>query len=156
MLDMSRVHTFGHRRQSKLSHCKYLTNARVAHLSGNKRDSMIHDDTRSSIDLTQHVSITDEENSLVHGIVTSDGLFDGTVITGSGDEIYIEPTGRYAPTVNRNIDVDDGTQHVDDRISHHTIAYRSSDVATPIRNQQPCRNEILRKNDPALDILSQG
>ncbi|XP_063987004.1 disintegrin and metalloproteinase domain-containing protein 10-like isoform X2 [Diachasmimorpha longicaudata] len=65
-------------------------------------------------------TLEDDENSKVQGIITEDGLFDGTVITTT-DEIYIEPVTRYTRLVRRNADV-----------SYHTIGYRVNDVALPM------------------------
>ncbi|XP_015116247.1 disintegrin and metalloproteinase domain-containing protein 10 isoform X2 [Diachasma alloeum] len=65
-------------------------------------------------------TLEDDENSKVQGIITENGLFDGTVITAA-DEIYIEPATRYARLVRRNADV-----------SYHTIGYRANDIATPV------------------------
>ncbi|XP_018900359.2 LOW QUALITY PROTEIN: uncharacterized protein Kul [Bemisia tabaci] len=38
--------------------------------------------------------VEDEEDTLVHGIITDEGLFDGTILTPS-EEYYIEPLSRY-------------------------------------------------------------
>lgn len=65
-----------------------------------------------------YVLFSEDENAVVQGVVTDDGLFDGTVVTGF-EEYYIEPTSRYLPG-------DEDTSP-----PYHTIAYRASDVMTP-------------------------
>lgn len=87
--------------------------------------------------------VSDDENSSVHGVVTEEGLFDGTIATAS-DEIYIEPTSRYAPLVCHRQDGED--KDTTDAVHHHTIAYRSVDVNVPRRDGYPCASELLREN----------
>lgn len=79
----------------------------------------------------------------MHGIVTAEGLFDGTISTAS-DEIYIEPASRYAPLVCHR--QDGGDKDTTDAMHHHTIAYRSVDVSAPLTNGYPCASELLREN----------
>ncbi|CAK9800445.1 Disintegrin and metalloproteinase domain-containing protein 10 [Anthophora quadrimaculata] len=88
-------------------------------------------------------TLEDDENSSVHGIVTEEGLFDGTIFTVS-DEIYIEPASRYAPLVCHRQDGED--KDTTDAVHHHTIAYRSTDVNAPPHNGYPCASELLREN----------
>ncbi|KZC07718.1 Disintegrin and metalloproteinase domain-containing protein 10 [Dufourea novaeangliae] len=92
------------------------------------------------------VVFSDDENSLVHGIVTEEGLFDGTIFTAS-DEIYIEPVSRYSPLVCHRQDGDE--TDTTDAVQHHTIAYRSVDVSIPPRNE--CASERFRET--TLDEL---
>ncbi|XP_053986021.1 disintegrin and metalloproteinase domain-containing protein 10-like [Hylaeus anthracinus] len=88
-------------------------------------------------------TLEDDENSSVHGIVTEEGLFDGTIFTAS-DEIYIEPASRYSPLVCHR---QDGERNdATDTVHHHTIAYRSVDVSVPRPNGYPCASEVLREN----------
>lgn len=87
--------------------------------------------------------LPDDENSSVYGMVTEEGLFDGTISTASG-EIYIEPTSRYAPPVCHR--QDGGDNDTTDAMHHHTIAYRSVDVNIPRRSGYPCASELLRGN----------
>lgn len=70
---------------------------------------------------------------MVQGIVTEEGLFDGTVVT-SFEEYYIEPTSRY-------LNKDDDTSP-----AYHSIAYRASDVLTP-RRSLPCASQHLHQGD---------
>lgn len=60
----------------------------------------------------------DDERANVRGIVTEDGLFDGTISTQL-EEFYIEPINRYKVA---NMDDDDEV---------HTIMYKISDVSRP-------------------------
>ncbi|XP_076249843.1 disintegrin and metalloproteinase domain-containing protein 10 [Calliopsis andreniformis] len=85
-------------------------------------------------------TLEDDENSSVHGVVTEEGLFDGTIFTAS-NEIYIEPASRYAPLVCHRQEED-----ATDPTNHHTIAYRSIDVNIPRHNEHPCASEVLREN----------
>uniref|UniRef100_A0A182MJ34 Uncharacterized protein n=1 Tax=Anopheles culicifacies TaxID=139723 RepID=A0A182MJ34_9DIPT len=57
---------------------------------------------------------TDDEHSHVHGVLTSDNLFDGTVVTNL-EQYYIEPAARYSPELERRHGV-------------HTVIYKLSDV----------------------------
>ncbi|XP_046611887.1 disintegrin and metalloproteinase domain-containing protein 10-like isoform X1 [Neodiprion virginianus] len=68
-------------------------------------------------------SIIGDDSASVQGVVTEDGLFDGTVSAGL-EEYYIEPSSRYSSP-------DD-----DSSPPYHTIAYRASDVTSPA---QPLR-----------------
>ncbi|XP_014488685.1 PREDICTED: disintegrin and metalloproteinase domain-containing protein 10 [Dinoponera quadriceps] len=63
-------------------------------------------------------TVLEDENAVVQGIVTKDGLFDGSVVTRF-EEYYIEPTNRY---LNKNEDTSP---------PYHSIAYRTSDVIIP-------------------------
>uniref|UniRef100_A0A8W7PQJ0 Uncharacterized protein n=1 Tax=Anopheles coluzzii TaxID=1518534 RepID=A0A8W7PQJ0_ANOCL len=56
----------------------------------------------------------DDEHSHVHGVLTSDNLFDGTVVTNL-EQYYIEPAARYSPELERRHGV-------------HTVIYKLSDV----------------------------
>uniref|UniRef100_A0A182W0C1 Uncharacterized protein n=1 Tax=Anopheles minimus TaxID=112268 RepID=A0A182W0C1_9DIPT len=55
-----------------------------------------------------------DEHSHVHGVLTSDNLFDGTVVTNL-EQYYIEPAARYSPELERRHGV-------------HTVIYKLSDV----------------------------
>ncbi|EFN83625.1 ADAM 10 [Harpegnathos saltator] len=60
----------------------------------------------------------EDESAVVQGVVTKEGLFDGSVMTRF-EEYYIEPTNRY---LNKNEDTSP---------LYHSIAYRTSDVIIP-------------------------
>lgn len=73
---------------------------------------------------------SDDERASVRGVVTSDGLFDGTISTVAED-YYVEPSSRYVQTVSP---------------WYHSIAYRSSDVAgPPVAGDGTCMSETLSK-----------
>nr|XP_040221275.2 uncharacterized protein LOC120948706 [Anopheles coluzzii]XP_040221276.2 uncharacterized protein LOC120948706 [Anopheles coluzzii]XP_049466918.1 uncharacterized protein LOC120948706 [Anopheles coluzzii] len=59
-------------------------------------------------------TVEDDEHSHVHGVLTSDNLFDGTVVTNL-EQYYIEPAARYSPELERRHGV-------------HTVIYKLSDV----------------------------
>lgn len=61
--------------------------------------------------------ISEDDTAMVEGIVTRDGLFDGTITTEL-EEYYIEPTSRYL------------SGNEDTSPIYHSIAYRVSDVST--------------------------
>lgn len=72
---------------------------------------------------------SEDESAVVQGVVTRDGLFDGSVVTRF-EEYYIEPTSRY---LNKNEDTSP---------PYHSIAYRTSDVTTP-PHPLPCASHQL-------------
>ncbi|CAK9794894.1 Disintegrin and metalloproteinase domain-containing protein 10 [Anthophora plagiata] len=78
-------------------------------------------------------TVMGDENAMVQGLVTEDGLFDGTVVTGF-EEYYIEPTNRYL------------NNEEDTSPPYHSIAYRASDVLTP-RRIVPCASHQLHQAD---------
>ncbi|XP_011303920.1 disintegrin and metalloproteinase domain-containing protein 10 isoform X2 [Fopius arisanus] len=90
-----------------------------------------------------------DDNARVHGIITKDGLFDGTVVTAA-DEIYIEPVTRYRRLVRRNADV-----------RYHTIAYRVNDIVMPVTGQMQrqyvtgglIENVSLNQTDRLIRVL---
>uniref|UniRef100_A0A2M4B8E9 ADAM10 endopeptidase n=2 Tax=Anopheles marajoara TaxID=58244 RepID=A0A2M4B8E9_9DIPT len=59
-------------------------------------------------------TVEGDESSHVHGVLTSDNLFDGTVVTNL-EQYYIEPAARYSPDLERRHGV-------------HTVIYKLSDV----------------------------
>lgn len=63
----------------------------------------------------------DDENSHVHGVLTSDNLFDGTITTNFED-FYIEPSQKYSNQLHRK--------------GVHTIIYKLSDVKMHFNNSQ--------------------
>jgi len=77
-------------------------------------------------------SVSDDDLAEVRGLVTEDGLFDGTISTRLED-FYIEPVSRY---VEQNSSAP----------NFHTIVYRSSDVSTP-HLTQPCASQLLYLNN---------
>ncbi|KZC05932.1 Disintegrin and metalloproteinase domain-containing protein 10, partial [Dufourea novaeangliae] len=78
-------------------------------------------------------TVLEDETATVQGIVTEDGLFDGSLVTGF-EEYYIEPTSRY---LNKDEDTSP---------TYHSITYRSSDVLTP-RRSLPCASHQLHRGE---------
>lgn len=82
----------------------------------------------------------DDENAIVHGVLTNDNLFDGTITTNV-DDYYIEPSHKYSQGLREK--------------GVHSIVYKSSDVKFLQHLQRPtlstanndhyCASERLRK-----------
>ncbi|VVC97713.1 unnamed protein product, partial [Leptidea sinapis] len=72
--------------------------------------------------------LEDDESSHVYGVITAEGLFDGTIWTAS-EEYYVEPLTRY------------NFEHP----SMHSVIYRRSDVEHPDdnRNASNCASHLL-------------
>ncbi|CAH0729239.1 unnamed protein product, partial [Brenthis ino] len=72
--------------------------------------------------------LEDDDSSHVYGVITADGLFDGTIWTPS-EEYYVEPLSRY--------DID--------HPSMHSVIYRRSDVDHPHTNSDTphCASHLL-------------
>ncbi|XP_068631051.1 uncharacterized protein [Battus philenor] len=72
--------------------------------------------------------LEDDENSHVYGVITADGLFDGTIWT-TNEEYYVEPLSRY------------DVEHP----SMHSVIYRRSDVEHPQKDgeSQHCASHLL-------------
>lgn len=73
----------------------------------------------------------DDENASVSGVVTADGLFDGSVSTAT-DDYYIEPVSRYF------------TPDTDTSPHFHSIVYRTSDVLDPGVGA-PCASQLFHE-----------
>ncbi|XP_012062866.1 PREDICTED: disintegrin and metalloproteinase domain-containing protein 10 [Atta cephalotes] len=82
-------------------------------------------------------TVLEDESAVVQGVVTQDGLFDGSVVTRF-EEYYIEPTSRY---LNKNEDTSP---------PYHSIAYRTSDVTTP-PHPLPCASHQLHQQRSLRD-----
>lgn len=82
------------------------------------------------------VVISDDERTKVRGIITKDGLFDGTIST-QFEEFYVEPISRY----KENWSHDTG----------HTIVYKTSDVNHPDTPLCSCSSNSHTKRKP-LDL----
>lgn len=59
------------------------------------------------------MAFTDDDSAVVHGVLTEDNLFDGSIITQT-ENYYIEPAHKYSAKLNDN--------------GIHTIVYKTSDV----------------------------
>lgn len=72
--------------------------------------------------------LEDDDSSHVYGVITADGLFDGTIWTPT-EEYYVEPLSRY--NVNHPL--------------MHSVIYRKSDVQHPNENIEgvPCASHLL-------------
>ncbi|KAG6456568.1 hypothetical protein O3G_MSEX009796 [Manduca sexta] len=72
--------------------------------------------------------VSDDDSSHVYGIITADGLFDGTIWTPT-EEYYVEPLSRY------------NVEHP----NMHSVIYRRSDVQHPHENSEaaPCASHLL-------------
>lgn len=79
------------------------------------------------------IFFTDDESSTVHGLITSEGLFEGTITTPS-DEYHIEPLSRYLNSKDSKSPA-----------TYHSIVYKTSDVQDP-RKGQPCASHQLHQN----------
>uniref|UniRef100_A0A1B6G4V0 ADAM10 endopeptidase n=1 Tax=Cuerna arida TaxID=1464854 RepID=A0A1B6G4V0_9HEMI len=71
-------------------------------------------------------TLEDDDQAVVHGIVTADGLFDGTISTRLED-FYIEPVNRYLEP--------------SEDVGYHSIIYKASDTVRPTR--QGCASAEL-------------
>ncbi|XP_046402569.1 disintegrin and metalloproteinase domain-containing protein 10 isoform X2 [Ischnura elegans] len=97
-------------------------------------------------------SLEDDKNALVEGVVTSEGLFDGTVTLSDGQQFYIEPASRYFRGSKREkrdggdassaAEGDSGGEGEEDSLGFHSVIYRASDVVSP---DQPtaCPSHLL-------------
>lgn len=59
------------------------------------------------------MAFADDDSAVVHGVLTEDNLFDGSIITQT-ENYYIEPAHKYSTKLNEN--------------GIHTIVYKTSDV----------------------------
>lgn len=87
--------------------------------------------------------VIEDENAIVEGIVTEDGLFDGSVSTAF-EEYYFEPTIRY---LAKHGDLD-AAEEGNTSPAYHTIAYRASDVIEP---PQPRKCSSHQLHEGTLD-----
>uniref|UniRef100_A0A182VE18 Uncharacterized protein n=1 Tax=Anopheles merus TaxID=30066 RepID=A0A182VE18_ANOME len=90
-----------------------------------------------------------DEHSHVHGVLTSDNLFDGTVVTNL-EQYYIEPAARYSPELERRHGV-------------HTVIYKLSDVKIhqnhhghhrPDRGAERARNGSSDSGERVLNLAT--
>ncbi|XP_059488590.1 disintegrin and metalloproteinase domain-containing protein 10 [Neocloeon triangulifer] len=69
------------------------------------------------LDRAYQGTLDDDESVEVKGLVTSEGLFDGSLTWPNGESIYIEPTSRYVQELSDS--------------APHSVVYRSEDVRDP-------------------------
>ncbi|XP_074038980.1 disintegrin and metalloproteinase domain-containing protein 10 isoform X1 [Leptinotarsa decemlineata] len=93
--------------------------------------------TNGPIDFDQGVvysgTLEDDETAVVHGLITSEGLFEGSISTALED-YHVEPVSRYSTGKNTK------------EPSFHSIIYRASDVQDP-RKGKPCASHRLHLNE---------
>lgn len=88
-----------------------------------------------------HILCSDHDDSIVHGILTENNLFDGSIITPT-ENYYIEPASRYSNELTDN--------------GIHTIVYKTSDVhMLPHQMQQKKTTTIDddAHNEPAAKLF---
>lgn len=73
----------------------------------------------------------DHDDSIVHGILTENNLFDGSIITPT-ENYYIEPASRYSSELNDN--------------GIHTIVYKTSDVHMLPHQKPPSSTDPTTKH----------
>ncbi|CAH0552456.1 unnamed protein product [Brassicogethes aeneus] len=99
-------------------------------------DDIIFESTRGSIKFNPNIAykgtLEDDESAVVHGVITKEGLFEGTISTLLED-FHIEPLSRYVNSSNFDS-------------SYHSIIYKNSDVQDP-RKGTPCASHQLRSNN---------
>ncbi|KRT86861.1 hypothetical protein AMK59_2346, partial [Oryctes borbonicus] len=81
-------------------------------------------------------TLEDDDTATVYGIITKDGLFDGTVFTAA-DDFYIEPVRRYVAF--------DSTAKKSP--SFHSIIYKGSDVRDILKTGASCASHRLHLNE---------
>ncbi|XP_034939829.1 disintegrin and metalloproteinase domain-containing protein 10-like isoform X2 [Chelonus insularis] len=84
-------------------------------------------------------TIAEDDDAIVEGIVTEDGLFDGSV-SMAFEEYYFEPTSRYLAREG------DPEEKENTSPTYHTIAYRASDVVSPPQPQRCPSKQLHEKN----------
>ncbi|XP_057658475.1 disintegrin and metalloproteinase domain-containing protein 10-like [Diorhabda carinulata] len=96
-------------------------------------DDISFESTNGIIDFDPRIVYTgnleDDENSEVHGVITKEGLFEGTIFT-TFEEFHIEPLSRY-------LSIEDMQNS-----PFHSIIYRTSDVQN-LTKGQPCASHRL-------------
>src|SRR5207237_710326 len=78
-----------------------------------------------------------DEQTLVEGYLTDDGLFDGTIVTSNQKEFYIEPAKRYFQTSQ----------------PFHTIMYSVDDVVFPAKASSSMRHDDHQHRECASHLL---
>ena len=71
--------------------------------------------------------VSDDPHSSVHGVVTADGLFEGHIVTGDGQQYVIERAARY----------------FDLTPDFHSVIYREEDVVMNTINASLCQSDRL-------------
>lgn len=92
-----------------------------------------NDALQQPISLLFPIFYSDHDDSIVHGILTENNLFDGSIITPT-ENYYIEPASRYSNELTDN--------------GIHTIVYKTSDVHM-LPHQMQQRTTTIDNNEPA-------
>ncbi|CAG9860192.1 unnamed protein product [Phyllotreta striolata] len=99
-------------------------------------DDITFESTNGIIDFDPLVIYTgtleDDDEAVVHGLVTKEGLFEGTISTALED-FNIEPVSRYF------------TAGIMKEPNFHSIVYRTTDVIDPLKGQ-PCASHRLHQH----------
>lgn len=123
-----RINIKGHKRWFKLKLCP------DRHVFA---EDVEFESTRGKIHFDPGIAYTgtleDDDTATVHGIITKDGLFEGTVHTKL-EEYHFEPLGRYLGTISN---------HLNQSYKTHSIVYKASDVDDP-RNRT-CKSQMLHQ-----------
>ena len=83
--------------------------------------------------LTKMCFVSDDDSASVHGIITKEGLFDGTIST-QFESFFVEPISRYfRPNETRQTPY------------FHSILYKLTDVENPSLHV-PCASQLLQAN----------
>lgn len=85
----------------------------------------------SWVNLFVFFSLIDHDDSIVHGILTENNLFDGSIITPT-ENYYLEPASRYSDELTNN--------------GIHTIVYKTSDVHMLPHRMQQSSNDAVAKH----------
>lgn len=87
-----------------------------------------------------YIFFADDESATVHGIITKEGLFEGTISTAIED-YHVEPVSRYLQP-----------NETKQPSSFHSIVYKSSDVRDP-RKGVACASHRLHLNNLGKNTL---
>lgn len=79
------------------------------------------------------IFIADDDNALVHGIITQNGLFEGTILTPT-EEFHIEPVSRYFNATTTK------------EPTFHSIIYKANDVKDPREGSACASHRLYEKN----------
>ncbi|KAK6617564.1 hypothetical protein RUM44_005152 [Polyplax serrata] len=121
-------------------------------------DDVVFDSTTRSVMFDTKRAYTGviegDEDSFVQGVVTEEGLFDGTIFT-KNEIFYVEPISRYTPSKNQHQNL---TLSPPQNI--HTIIYKTRDVKIPPSLNNICASQLLYlsrlEGDPTPEKLKRS
>ncbi|CAH1128593.1 unnamed protein product [Ceutorhynchus assimilis] len=96
-------------------------------------ESTLHPNLNFSTGIAYSGTLEDDESALVSGIITQNGLFEGTVVTQT-DEFHIEPVSRYL------------FQNITKEPIFHSIIYKMNDVKDPRKPGSCASQRLYEKN----------